>query len=480
MDSRIVEFISALRAAGVRVSIAESIDALRAIEQTGVVDKELFRSALQATLVKEQHGIPEFQRLFPHYFGGSPPPLQSPGGGAMSEEEQQQLQEMLQEMLEGMSPEQLAQLFQSMMSGQQMSNEQMQQMLNQLPVPPMLNPSSLQPTSDTSRATQRAMYQMRFDRLEEMLQELLEALQAAGMSQEALQELEETARQNMQALAEQIEHQVGQQMMEQMQAQGAGQGARQRSTSTLMDRPFEYLSERELSDLRSTVSRLAAQLRTRAALRQRRGKTGTLDAKRTIRSNMRFGGVPMVMHQRQRHMKPKLTVLCDLSISMRPVASFMLLLIYALQDQVSRTRSFAFIHDLTDISTYFSEARAEQAIETIMQCVRPPYSYATDLGNSLDTLCSNYLDCIDRRTTVIILGDGRNNHNNPNLRMFEDIKRRARRVIWFNPEPPAMWGQYDPGSLNSDMLDYAEYCDAVHHVSNMRQLVDAIDSLFAR
>jgi hypothetical protein len=165
---------------------------------------------------------------------------------------------------------------------------------------------------------------------------------------------------------------------------------------------------------------------------------------------------------------------------MRPVASFMLLLIYALQDQISRTRSFAFIHDLTDISPFFAEARPEQAIQNVFDSVRPPYSYATDLGSSLETLGHSYMDAVDRRTTVIVLGDGRNNHNDPNLRMFETMKHRARRVIWLNPEPPHMWGIYDPGSLNSDMLEYAELCDAVHHVSNLRQLVHAVDSLFTR
>jgi hypothetical protein len=285
----------------------------------------------------------------------------------------------------------------------------------------------------------------------------------------------------MQALAQQIEQQVSEQMRQQMQGQyQQNQQARQRAASQLMDQPFEYMSEHELHDLRGTISRLAAQLRSRMALRQKRGKRGTLDAKRTIRSNMRFGGVPMVIYHRQRHTKPKVTVLCDLSISMRPVASFMLLLIYALQDQISRTRSFAFIHDLTDISPFFAEARPEQAIQNVFDSVRPPYSYATDLGSSLETLGHSYMDAVDRRTTVIVLGDGRNNHNDPNLRMFETMKHRARRVIWLNPEPPHMWGIYDPGSLNSDMLEYAELCDAVHHVSNLRQLVHAVDSLFTR
>ena len=82
---------------------------------------------------------------------------------------------------------------------------------------------------------------------------------------------------------------------------------------------------------------------------------------------------------------------------------------------------------------------------------------------------------VDRRTTVIILGDGRNNYNDPNLRDFEAIKRRARKVVWFNPEHPRQWGTGD-----SDMPKYLPLCDAVHRVSNLRELVDAVDSLFTR
>ncbi len=472
MDSRIVEFIAGLRAAGVRVSIAESIDALQAIGHAGISDKALFRSALQTTLVKEQHDIAEFQRLFPLFFGGNPPPMQQPGGGSLSEEDQRRLEELLAQMLAGMTPEQLAELFRSMMSGQQMRSEEMRDMLQGIPFPsPYGTPSEQQ-----EQMTRRAMRALRFSRLEQMLQEMLEELREAGMSEEALRAVEEAARENMQTLGEQIGQGIGQRMLEQM----SEQRERQRSSEQLMDQPFEQLSARELEELRGIVSRLAAQLRSRAALRQRRGRAGNLDAKRTIRTNMRYGGVPMIIQHRQRHLKPKLTVLCDLSISMRPVVSFMLRLIYALQDQISRTRAFAFIEDLTDISTYFDELRPEQAIENVMLEVRPPYSYATDLGRSLETLGKEHLNCVDCRTTVIILGDGRNNHNDPNLRMFEQVQRRARRVIWFNPEPPVMWGRYDPGSLNSDMLEYAELCDAVHHVSNMRQLVGAIDTLFVR
>ena len=465
MDDRIVEFITGLRAAGVRISVAESADALRAIGATGIIDKDFFRLALRATLVKESQDVATFEELFPQYFGAGAPPMPNQPGGGMSQEDRDKLADILEQMLQNMTPEQLRQLFEAMMSGQNMSREQMQQMLRESTNQGQMTSRYYQPWM-----TRRAMRELQFDRLDELLQELLEKLRQAGISEEQLQQLAQEARENQQALAEQINQEVGAGMRQrQIEEQ-----RKPRPIDELMDRPFEYLSEQEKDDLRGVVTKLAAQLRSRAALRQRRGSRGTLDAKNTIRANLRFGGVPIDVRHKKRHLKPKLTVVCDLSTSMRPVVSFMLLLVYALQDQISRTRSYAFIDDLTDISLDFNEARPAEAIGNILERIRPGY-YNTDLGNSLASFARDHLGTVDHRTTVIILGDGRNNHNDPNLRDFETIKRRARRVVWFNPESPRQWGTGD-----SDMRKYEPLCDVVHRVSNLRELVEAVDSLFMR
>jgi uncharacterized protein with von Willebrand factor type A (vWA) domain len=239
------------------------------------------------------------------------------------------------------------------------------------------------------------------------------------------------------------------------------------------------MRDEDIAELRPVVTRLASQLRSRVALRQKRASKGTLDAKNTIRANMRYGAVPVEIRHRRKHLKPRLVIICDRSVSTEHVVRFLLLLIYALQDVVSRTRSFAFIETIYDISGYFNEGRPDQAINQVMENVRSRRSYSTDLGQSLADLVQGQGGCIDRRTTVVVLGDARNNENDPRLDVFEQIKRRAHKVVWFNPEEPSMWGQYDPGSLSSDMLKYRPLCDAVHHVSNLRQLVAAIDSLFA-
>ena len=465
MDDRIVQFIDALRAAGVRISVAESADALRAIEATGIANKDLFRAAMRATLVKEAHDIPEFERLFPSYFGTGAPPMPNQPGGGMSPEDREKLAQALEQMLKNMTPEQLRQLFESMMRGQNMSREQMQQMLEE-------NTSQGQMTNPYYQPwmARRAMRELEFDRLDELLQELLEKLREAGISEEQLQQLAQEARENQQALAEQIGEEVGAGMMR----RAAEERREQKPLDELLDRPFDRLRYDEIDDMRGVINRLAAQLRSRAALRQRRGKKGKLDAKATIRANQRFGGVPLDVRHKKKHLKPKLSVICDLSTSMRPIVSFMLMLVYALQDQVSRTRSYAFVADLYDISNDFNEARPDLAIEAVQERIRPGH-YNTDLGNSLATFARDHMGTVDHRTTVIILGDGRNNYNDPNLRDFETIKRRARKVVWFNPEHPRQWGTGD-----SDMPKYVPLCDAVHRVSNLRELVEAVDSLFAR
>src|SRR3712207_3984215 len=100
MDDRIVEFVQALRAAGVRVSLAESEDSMHAIEQLGITDRELFKSALRTTLVKEHADFPTFEQLFPVFFTVGPPPMQQPGESGMSEEEQAQLEQAMQQLME--------------------------------------------------------------------------------------------------------------------------------------------------------------------------------------------------------------------------------------------------------------------------------------------------------------------------------------------------------------------------------------------
>lgn len=461
MDQRIIEFIAGLRAVGVRVSLAESEDAFRAVEEIGVMDREAFRVALRTTLIKDAADAPEFERLFPIYFGSGGPPLFDPNR-ELSPDEMRMLKDALRDLLG--DEHKLRQLMRYLLEGLNPTREELEQLGRRAGVPLARHPYQ------QHWLTRRMLRQLGLDEeFNQLMAQLIAQLEQLGMRRETLQRLARIAEENLRRLEEQFEQYVGAQIAQQMAKE-----RRERQplrTTNLMQRSFDTLSEREIAELRRQVRRLAAQLRSRAALRQRRGKRGMLDAKRTLRANLRYGNVPIELKRKQRHLKPKLVLICDVSTSVRRAVEFMLRLVYELQDQIHSTHSFVFIDDISDVSAEFAAHRPEVAIERVLE-EHPPGHYNTNLGYSLAHFCKDYLDTVDHRTTVIILGDARNNYLDPRLDAFQEIKQRARRIIWLNPENQHLWNTGD-----SDMWQYEPYCDAVHAVSNLSQLANAIDRL---
>jgi uncharacterized protein with von Willebrand factor type A (vWA) domain len=483
MDQRIVEFIAGLRAAGVRISIAESQDAFEAARNMGILNQQNFHDSLKATLVKEVHDQPVFEDLFTLYFGNDEPPLMNLMDG-LSPEEKELLQQALRAMLEQMRQQgqesqsdrrqrrqpssaqvdNLMQLLLAMLQGQNLSQEKLDQAGQQAGLDNATHPY------ERRWVEQRMMRQLGMRLLDQLMQKLPELLQRLGMGQQAVEQLMDDMEANRDALAEQIARHVGSTVARQRVEEEA---ERRDQVDDIMDYPFDRLTEQEAELLRQEIRRLVAQLRSRAALRRKRNKSGMLDPKKTIRANLRYGGVPLELKYKSRHLKPKLVLICDLSTSMRNVVSFLLRMVYELQDQVSSTHSFGFVSDLGSISEDFAEHPPDRAIEVVL--ARPdlqPGHYSTDLGNSLNTLSNRFASTIDHRTIVIFVGDGRNNYRNPRLDIMEQIKRRCKRVIWLNPEHPRQWGTDD-----SDMLAYLPFASAVHRVSNMGELATAVDKL---
>ncbi|MBC8099256.1 MAG: VWA domain-containing protein, partial [Armatimonadetes bacterium] len=301
--------------------------------------------------------------------------------------------------------------------------------------------------------------------LQQMIDQLIEQLKSMGMSDEKAEEVREMMQMNMDALSEQISNHVGLSLAERLAEREP------EAKPDLMDVPLQRLGQEDIDQIRDEVRRLAARLRSRASLRQRRAKTGAPDPRRTMRSNMKYQGVPLEIKFRQRHVKPALVLICDLSTSMRYCVEFLLTLVYELNDVVAKTNSFIFIDDMVDISMEFKEREPQTAIARVMEN-NPPGYYSTDLGNSLNTFKKDHMGLITSKTTVIILGDGRNNHNNPRLDIAQDLQRKSRRLLWFCPEAPSMWGTGD-----SDMHQYAPVSDGVFHVATLRDLANAVDQI---
>ncbi len=455
MEDRMIRFIAALRAGGVRVSLAESADAFYAVDHLGVQDREAFRLSLRATLVKDASSLPIFDELFPLFFDSSDNPPMQDLTEDMSPEEAQMLAQALR-----MFNEQLRQMMEKLLRGDQLSEQELQQLSQ------MVGLNRMDDLRYKEWMARRMMRALLVDEVKDALREMMELLAQMGMNKERLQQMRELLRANQQAMQDQISQYAGQKIADNMSEQRPDE-----SIDDLLDRPFGALSDRDMDRLRREVSRLANRLRSRIALRQKRAKSGQLDAKATIRANLKHGGVPMEIRHRDHRLKPKLVVICDISTSMRPCSELMLSLVYALQDLVTKTHAFAFIDHLEYISPDFVGREAKDAIGEVLVRM-PPGHYSTDLGYSLENFAKDYMDTVDRRTTFILVGDARNNYNDPRLDIFQTLARRSRRMIWLNPEPPMLWGSGD-----SDMLKYAPLCDNVAIAATLGELTQAIDHL---
>lgn len=458
MEQRIIDFIAGLRAAGVRISLAESADAWRAIRLMGVQDQTHFRQLLAATMVKDPADIPIFERLFPIYFGGDGPPTLN-----LTQDLPPDQQNMLRQALENLR-DNLSDLLERLLKGDRLRPDELAQAGQQTGLDHASHPYQQR------WFTRRMLQELGFDKVAEEIEALLAQLARQGMDPIDAQLLAQGIYENLAAWREQIANYVGGEI-------ARNQAERQESRPSmddLMERPFRNLSEAEAEALREQIRRLAAHLRSRAVLRRKRGKKGHLDAKGTLRANLRYGGVPIEMRWKKRRLKPRLCLICDVSTSMRPVVEFMLRLIYELQDQVGQARSFAFISDIHEISADFTEHRPDVAVEQVLARLQPGY-YNTSLGHSLDTFSREHLSAVDQRTTLIFVGDARNNYNNPRLDLMQMLQRRARRLLWLTPEPEPMWGSGD-----SDMWDYLPYIDHIEHVQNLNDLVRAVDRILSK
>ena len=458
MDDRIIRFISALRAGGVRVSMAESTDAFKAVEEMGVQEREAFRLSLRATLVKDMNSLPTFDELFPLFFDTADNPSMSDITEDMSPEEAQMLAQLLR-----MFGDQLREMMEKLLRGEQLSQDQ----LNQLAQMTGLN--RMDDLKYRDWMAKRMMRAMQFDEVREAMRELMKLMEQLGMTKERLDQIRQLIQANQQAMEEQINQFAGQRIAENMSEERPDE-----AMDNLMDKPFGALSDRDMDKLRKEVQRLANRLRSRVSLRQKRAKSGQLDAKATIRANLKHGGVPVEIKHRDHRVKPKLVVICDISTSMRHCSELMLSLVYALQDLVTKTHAFAFIDHLEYISPDFVGATADEAIGQVLIRMPPGY-YSTDLGYALENFSQSFLDTIDSRTTVIMVGDGRNNYNDPRLDIYQTMARRSRRTIWLNPEPPMLWGSGD-----SDMLKYAPLSDSVLVAATLGELTDAVDHMLSQ
>lgn len=457
MQERILKFISALRSGGVRLSLAESSDAIWAVNELGVKDRDTFRISLRATLIKDSEHFEVFEELFPYFFDSPDIPQLSNPFDDLTPEEADMLAEALQKL-----EQELREMVDRLLRGEFLSQHELDRLGN---LTGLNNATDLRYREWMAQRMERALL---FRQVNKGIRKLLDQLSELGMKHEKIDQINRMIMENQAALQNQLRQYAGARIVANMSERSIEEEYRD-----LLDQPISSLSEKELDYLRLEVQRLAAALRTRVALRQKRSKNGQLDAKATIRANLKHGNVPIDIKHKDKHKKPKIIVICDVSTSMRPYSEFMLSLLHAMQDQITKTHAFAFIDHIEYISPDFQGKTVHEAVSVVLNKM-PAGHYNTDLGNSLKNFSDHFMDKIDNRSTLIVVGDGRNNYNDPSLQIFCELSRRSHRTIWLNPESRTLWGTGD-----SDMQHYAPFCDSILQIRTLSELSAAVDRLLS-
>jgi uncharacterized protein with von Willebrand factor type A (vWA) domain len=438
MQHTLESFLRALRAQDVRVSPAESIDAHRAAAEVGYGDRALLKDSLCVTLAKSAEEVDRFDACFDTFFArpAASPPSGTPSGGA------------------GEAPPGSPPLASQLLAGDEAALSQAMEA-----AAAGVGAGDIRLTSQRNLLTRRMLDAMGLRELEAMIQ----ALRASGAPRD-------------QVLAERLGERradlfaQGAAYMERQARLYASESGRRLRDALLARQKLTAVEPEDFRAMEALVRRMARRLATRYARKRHRARQGKLDVRKTIRRSMGHGGVPFdVVWKTETLHKPKIAVLCDVSRSVAAAAQFLLLFLYSLNEVVERLDAFAFSDRLVSVNDLLDEAKVDDSITLVLARVgfRP-----TDYGRSL----AGFLDAqgprLDRRTTVIILGDGRSNYADPRLDLIRAINDRARAVIWLNPEPETYWGQGD-----SQMDAYRRFCTVAKPCNTLNELERIIEDV---
>ncbi|GFM21174.1 uncharacterized protein PO1_contig-111-1, partial [Mycobacterium sp. PO1] len=237
---------------------------------------------------------------------------------------------------------------------------------------------------------------------------------------------------------------------------------------------FLRASGEQLRQMRRVVAPLARTLATRLAARRRRSRAGEIDLRKTLRKSMSTGGVPIDVVLKKPHpARPELVVLCDVSGSVAGFSHFTLLLVHALRQQFSRVRIFAFI-DTTDEVTELFGPDADLAV-AVQRITREAGVYTrdghSDYGHAFVSFLNDFPNVLSPRSSLLVLGDGRNNYRNPETELLSHMVNASRHAHWLNPEPRHLWGSGD-----SAVPRYEDVI-TMHECRSAKQLASVIDAL---
>ncbi len=433
MERTFTNFLSALRGADIRVSVAETLDAMETARLMGWSDRQGLHDALAMALAKTPEEKQGFTRIFDEFFafesfrdrkeGEAPQPPAGEGD--------------LTELLEAGDRAALA------LAMQQAAVE--------------VGVENIRFFTQRGLYTQRVLQQMGIEGVDAQIQ-AMGGQGGGGSSGEALRE-------SRAWLFEQVRDYVEQQLS----LQGAATSQELREDRLRRSR-LGNLDRRDREQMRRIVEKICRRLVALHSRRRKMKDRGQLDIRRTMRRNYGNDGVLFELEWKKRKLdRPRVMAICDVSGSVASVARFLLQFLYELHELLHDIRSFAFSGYLIEVSEHFKDNIADAAAEKVMQKVG---YMPTDYGESLTNFRDRFLADVDRNTTIIFLGDGRSNNTDPKAEYLKEMHERCKRLIWLNPEPPPLWGTGD-----SEMRRYRPYCDLVRECNTLNHLERVVNDL---
>jgi len=443
MEQVLQDFISALRGAKVRVSVSENMDAMHAARLTGYGDRQLLKDSLAATLAKSRREKEIFEDYFERFFSCDSIIAQK------------------QDPNKALPPEvnvETSRLTRMLLTGDDTGLSLA-----------MREAAKEEGITDIWFFTQKGLYIQRILRamgLEGLDQDIRRF--AGGNSALAGQGAGEL-RQAKNRLFEEVRDFVEKQF-----SLFAGSATEEIIEKYLRGVRLSNLEQRDFHRMHAIIRKMVKRLNDRHSRKRKTSKRGSLDLKKTLRANVAYQGI--ILDPKWKSIKidrPDIVAICDISRSVEKVARFMLLFLYGLNQAVARIRSFIFCTNLVEVSRVFEEFPVEEAVTKLQSgSGLGVHLGRTDYGQAFFDFKEGCLDAITNKTTVLVLGDARNNHNDPQTDILRLIRDRCRRLVWLNPEPPSYWGTGD-----SEMKKYMHCCSLVKECSTVTHLERVVDLL---
>jgi uncharacterized protein len=432
---RHLEFMAALRGAGLPVSLAESLDAGRAMVTVDLRDREQLRAGYAATVVKRAAHRPAFDRLFDLWWPaalGDGVSNEVDGSGPDADE------------LEDLDPADLAamrtalreSLQQVLLSG---DDEALRRLARQA-VSGLARAESGQPGRQ-SWFTYRVLRALNPETLmAALLEEVLRGQERGGLAERVARQM---LTERIRSFEEMVESEVRRRLVEDRGAEAVSKTA----VKPLIEQvEFLRASRDDLAALRREVYPIARRLATRLTSKRRLGRSGRLDIRRTVRASLSTGGVPIttIFRPHKPH-KPELVVLCDVSGSVAAFAHFTVLLAFALREQFAKVRVFAFVDTTDEVTRFFD--RGGDVVDALARMSSEAdvvwFDGHSDYGHAFEVFAQKWPDAVTPKTSLLVLGDARANYRATAVPALRSIARQARHAFWLNPEPRQYWSSGD-------------------------------------